>query len=227
MTSGSITERKAVHESRLRNWTTWNRRMVVSLMCGVVLLDTARAIRDGSVGCARRRRPTPRLGSSECPAVELHEHVGQVVRDRLLDVEKAHDVAGQYGSPPEKTIVLSTGEKSRIHALDRAQSLLPMAPRQAERRPPDYVRRGTASLFAALGVATGQVTGMCYWRLRAREFLKFLNEIDAQIAREPGGETRIVLDNDSTHKAVVRPVCLDRRSWTGWSGFVRVSHSGC
>ncbi|MGX1355264.1 hypothetical protein AB7M46_000321, partial [Bradyrhizobium elkanii] len=39
---------------------------------------------------------------------------------------------------------------------------------------------GTPSLFAALDVASGFVIGKCYKRHRAVEFLKFLNEIDAQ-----------------------------------------------
>ena len=75
-----------------------------------------------------------------------------------------------------------------------------MAPGQAERGTPDYVRNGTTSLFAALNVATGAVIGKCYRRHRQQEFLKFLNEIDAQVEREPGVEIHIVLDNYGTHK---------------------------
>jgi transposase len=115
-------------------------------------------------------------------------------------VEKVRDVVGLYMSPPENAIVLSIDEKSQIQALDRTQPLLPMAPGQAERGTPDYVRNGTTSLFAALNVATGQVIGKCYKRHRQQEFLKFLNEIDAQVEREPGVEIHIILDNYGTHK---------------------------
>jgi transposase len=125
-------------------------------------------------------------------------------------VEKVRDVVGLYMSPPENAIVLSIDEKSQIQALDRTQPLLPMTPGQAERRTPDYVRNGTTSLFAALDVATGHVIGKCYRRHRAQEFLKFLNEIDAQIVREPGVEIHIVLDNYATHKTPAVKRWFDR-----------------
>jgi transposase len=115
-------------------------------------------------------------------------------------VEKVRDVVGLYMSPPENAIVLSIDEKSQIQALDRTQPLLPMAPGQAERGTPDYVRNGTTSLFAALNVATGAVIGKCYKRHRQQEFLKFLNEVDVQIEKEPGVEIHIILDNYGTHK---------------------------
>jgi transposase len=115
-------------------------------------------------------------------------------------VEKVRDVVGLYMSPPENAIILSVDEKSQVQALDRTQPLLPMSPGQAERGTPDYVRNGTTSLFAALNVATGAVIGKCYRRHRQQEFLKFLNEIDSQIPREPGVEIHIVLDNYGTHK---------------------------
>jgi transposase len=115
-------------------------------------------------------------------------------------VEKVRDVVGLYMSPPENAIVLSIDEKSQIQALDRTQPLLPMAPGQAERGTPDYVRNGTTSLFAALNVATGAVIGKCYKRHRRQEFLKFLKEIDAQVVREPGVQIHIIMDNYGTHK---------------------------
>ena len=124
-------------------------------------------------------------------------------------VEKVRDVVGLYMSPPENAIVLSVDEKSQVQALDRTQPLLPMAPGQAERGTPDYVRNGTTSLFAALNVATGAVIGKCYRRHRQQEFLKFLNEIDAQVEREPGvadphraGQLRDA--QDAVGEAVVR-----------------------
>src|SRR4051795_145450 len=95
-------------------------------------------------------------------------------------VEKVRDVVGLYMSPPENAIVLSVDEKSQVQALDRTQPLLPMAPGQAERRTPDYVRNGTTSLFAALNVATGQVIGKCYRRHRHQEFLRFLKLVDTK-----------------------------------------------
>ena len=115
-------------------------------------------------------------------------------------VEKVRDVVGLYMNPPEKAIVLSIDEKSQVQALDRTQPLLPLSPGQAERGTHDYVRNGTTSLFAALNVATGAVIGKCYRRHRQQEFLKFLEEIDTQIAKEPGVTIHLILDNYGTHK---------------------------
>jgi transposase len=74
-----------------------------------------------------------------------------------LFVEKVRDVAGLYLDPPERALVLCVDEKSGIQALDRSAPVLPMMPGMPERRTHDYLRSGTATLFAALDVATGQV----------------------------------------------------------------------
>jgi transposase len=115
-------------------------------------------------------------------------------------VEKVRDVVGLYMSPPERAVVLAVDEKSQVQALDRTQPLLPLAPGQAERHTHDYVRNGTTSLFAALNVATGEVIGRCHRRHRAKEFLKFLEEIDAKVPKGPGVEIHLILDNYATHK---------------------------
>ena len=52
-----------------------------------------------------------------------------------------------------------------------------MQPGHAEQRTHDYVRHGTTNLFAALEVATGQVTGVCKQRHRHQEFLAFLKHL--------------------------------------------------
>jgi transposase len=116
-------------------------------------------------------------------------------------VEKVRDVVGLYLAPPENAIVLCVDEESQVQALDRTQPLLPMQPGQAERHTHDYVRNGTTSLFAALNVATGEVIGRCHRRHRHQEFLKFLEEIDASVPKQPGVEIHLVLDNYATHKA--------------------------
>lgn len=88
-------------------------------------------------------------------------------------------------------------EKSQIQALDRTQPLLPLRRGQVERRTHDDVRHGTATLFAALDIASGEVTGRCYARHRHQEFLRFLELINI---RYPGFELHLVLDNYRTHK---------------------------
>ena len=54
-------------------------------------------------------------------------------------------------------------------------------------------------MFAALNIATGQVTGLCQPRHRNQELLRFLR----QIARAyPTGELHLVMDNCATHKRI-------------------------
>jgi len=113
-------------------------------------------------------------------------------------VEKVRDIVGLYLSPPERALVLCVDEKSQIQALDRTQPLLPMRPGQAERRSHDYKRHGTTTLFAALDVASGKVIARCFARHRAREFLKFLRTIEANVPADL--EVHLVMDNYATHK---------------------------
>ena len=86
-------------------------------------------------------------------------------------------MVGLYLAPPQNAIVLCVDEKSQIQALDRTQKVLPMQPGLAERRSHDYVRHGTTTLFAALEIATGTVTGACKPRHRHQEFLAFLKQV--------------------------------------------------
>ena len=85
-------------------------------------------------------------------------------------VEKVRDVVGLYMNPPDHAVVLCVDEKTSIQALDRTQPSLPMRPGQIERRTHDYVRHGVTDLFAALNLATGQVTHQTQSRHRAVEF---------------------------------------------------------
>ena len=117
---------------------------------------------------------------------------------------KVRDVVGLYLSPPERAIVLSVDEKTQIQALDRTQPMLPLRPGQVERRTHDYKRNGTTSLFAALNVATGEVTQEARARHTGDDFLAFLRRIERVY---PDQELHVVLDNVSTHKTP------DVRAW--------------
>lgn len=113
-------------------------------------------------------------------------------------VNKVHDVVGLYMNPPDKALVLCVDEKSQIQALDRTQPTLPLRPDQIERRTHDYVRHGTATLFAALDIQTGAVIGHVAKRHRHLEFLEFLQKLDRQTPAEL--DLHLVLDNYGTHK---------------------------
>jgi transposase len=112
-------------------------------------------------------------------------------------VAKVSDVVGLYLNPPENAIVLSIDEKSQIQALDRTQKTLPMQPGQAEKRTHDYVRHGTTTLFAALEIATGEVTGLCKPRHRHQEFLVFLRHLARGY---PDQQLHLIMDNYAAHK---------------------------
>ena len=127
--------------------------------------------------------------------------------DPLLE-EKVTDIVGLYLNPPEKALVLCMDEKTMIQALDRTRPLLPMKPGQVERRTHDYVRHGSTDLFAALDVASGEVTGRFYERHRALEFLDFLKLVARTYPRQ---QLHLVLDNSSIHETDAVKRWLSRR----------------
>ena len=112
--------------------------------------------------------------------------------------QKLTDIVGLYVDPPAHAVVLSVDEKSQIQALDRTQPGLPMKKGRAGTMTHDYTRHGTTTLFAALNVQGGTVTGMNMQRHRHQEFIRFLNRLERDI---PAGKVvHVVLDNVSSHK---------------------------
>lgn len=118
--------------------------------------------------------------------------------DPLL-IEKVRDIVGLYLNPPTHAVVLCVDVKPQIQALDRTAPLLPLQPGQPERRTHDYQRHGTTSLYAALNVQTGKILGETFSRQRAREFRRFLDQIDVVVP--VGIEVHVILDNASPHKS--------------------------
>ena len=73
--------------------------------------------------------------------------------------DKVVDIVGLYMDPPDNALVLCVDEKTQIQALDRTQPGLPLAPGRIGSRTHDYKRNGTAALFAAFNILTGEVIG--------------------------------------------------------------------
>jgi transposase len=143
-------------------------------------------------------------------------------------VAKVVDVVGLYLAPPENAVVLCVDEKSQIQALDRTAPILPLQPGLAERRSHDYIRHGTSTLFAALEIATGQVTAACKPRHRNQEFLAFLKQVAKAY---PDVELHLVMDNYAAHKhaavkawltANPRVVCHFTPTHASWMNLVEV-----
>ena len=120
-------------------------------------------------------------------------------------VGKVTDICGLYLAPPGNAIVLCVDEKSQIQELDRTVPILPMQEGRIEHRSHDYYRHGTTTLFAALDIATGQVTAALKPKHRHQEFLAFLKQIERTYrdVLDPDGEPvdlHLVMDNNAAHK---------------------------
>jgi transposase len=113
-------------------------------------------------------------------------------------VEKLEAIVGLYLSPPEHALVLSCDEKSQIQALDRTQPGLPMKKGRKATMTHDYKRNGTTSLFAAMNIADGSISGTCMKRHRHQEWIKFLRRIKQSVPEEK--EIHLICDNYATHK---------------------------
>jgi transposase len=124
-------------------------------------------------------------------------------------IEKVIDVVGLYLDPPKGALVLCVDEKTQIQALDRTQPTLPIKPGKAARMTHDYKRNGTTSLYAALEIQTGEVTGSCYPKHTHQEFLAFLNQLVKAYPRRP---LHVVLDNSSTHSTAEVKAWLARHN---------------
>lgn len=111
---------------------------------------------------------------------------------------KLRDIVGLYVDPPAHAVVLSVDEKSQIQALDRTQPSLPLKPGRASTMTHDYRRHGTTTLFAALDVLEGKVIGQCVRHHRHQDFIRFLNALEARVARRKA--IHAVVDNYATHK---------------------------
>jgi transposase len=109
---------------------------------------------------------------------------------------KVKDVVGLYLNPPEHAVVLSVDEKTSIQALERTQLPLPLRSGRAARHTHDYKRHGVVDLYAALEIATGNVTHRVTESHTATDFLGFMKTV---VRRYPRKQLHVVLDNSSSH----------------------------
>jgi transposase len=88
-----------------------------------------------------------------------------------------------------------------------------MKPGRAGTMTHDYKRNGTTTLFAALNVLDGTVISRNMKRHRHQEFIRFLNDIDAQAPRRKA--IHAIVDNYATHKhPKVRKWLAQHPRWT-------------
>ena len=127
-------------------------------------------------------------------------------------VEKLEDIVGLYLTPPEHALVLCCDEKSQIQALERTQPGLPLRQGRQRTQTHDYKRHGTTTLFAALNVLEGKVTGCCAPRHRHTHWLQFLQQVDRQTPEDK--TLHLVIDNYCTHKHPKVLAWVERRNQT-------------
>ena len=114
-------------------------------------------------------------------------------------VPKAADIVGLYLNPPEKALVICVDEKPSIQALERKTGYVETTQGKIVRAyRSTYKRHGTLNLFAALEVATGQVSTAFTELKRREDFLQFMDQVVAETA--PAMELHVILDNYGTHK---------------------------
>jgi transposase len=96
-------------------------------------------------------------------------------------------------------LVLSVDEKTSLQPRPRRRPTLPAQPHNLPNRVEhEYTRAGALNLFAAFDTRSGKVYGYCYERKRQREFIAFLERLDAEI--DQGIHTiHLMCDNVSTH----------------------------
>ena len=96
-------------------------------------------------------------------------------------------------------VVLSIDEKTSLQPRPRLHATKPAQcggiPNRVEH---EYRRDGALNLFAAFNTRTGRVYGKCFPRKRQKEFIAFLEHLDAEIP-ETVKTIHIVCDNVSTH----------------------------
>jgi len=122
--------------------------------------------------------------------------------------EKAADVCGLYLNPPENAVVWSVDEKSGMPARSRKNPTKPAVPGTPTRREFEYVRHGTAVLFAGLNVHSGDVAGWVTDSTRSENFVDFLADLVRQTPKHL--ELHCIVDNLSAHGTPLVEVFLDK-----------------
>lgn len=121
-------------------------------------------------------------------------------RDDPTFWDRVRDVCGLYLHPPERALVLSVDEKTSIQAKQRKHPDQSARSGRWRRREFEYIRHGTASLFAALDVHSGEVLAEPIpGKNNSVNFCEFLDDIERSV--DPGLAIHVILDNGSSHRS--------------------------
>jgi hypothetical protein len=140
--------------------------------------------------------------------LQPHRTTGfRVLNDPLFE-KKVTDIVGLDLDPPVRAVVLCDAGKSRVRAPDRTWPGVPLKKDCAATMTQDCRRHGTTMLFAAFGVTSGVVIAASMPRLRAKEVLNFLRQIDKTLPGTRDGH--LVPDTCATQKTPGVKAWLDK-----------------
>jgi hypothetical protein len=117
------------------------------------------------------------------------------------------EIIGLYLNPSQHAAIFCVGEISAIQVLARLDPVLPMSSRRFERRGFEHYPNGSLSLYAALGVQTGNVQGETAAAHTREELMEFLGQ--AAGARKPGQVIHVILDDLSADRSPKIQAFLD------------------
>ena len=109
--------------------------------------------------------------------------------------------------PSDAVAIISYDEKPGIQAIATTAPDLPPEPgvHATFAREHEYKRYGTVSLLAGIDLVTGKVHALAKDRHRSREFIEFLELLDAAYPAQTA--IKLILDNHSAH------ISKETRAW--------------
>ena len=152
--------------------------------------------------CAARTLGRQFIASGGLSACSLIARKSSLLSKDPYFIDKVRDVVGLYGTHPRMLWCLVWTKRAKSRPSSAASPILPMRPGRPQRWSHDYYRHGTASLFAALDVATGRIIGATKSRHRSQRFT-LLRQIEREVACD--FDVHLILDNYATHKTAEVP----------------------
>src|SRR3989442_11511788 len=113
--------------------------------------------------------------------------------------------------PSDAVAIVSYDEKPGVQAIGTTAPDLPPQPgvHRTFARDHEYQRHGTVSLLAGIDLLTGKVHALVKDRHRSREFVEFLELLDAAYPARTA--IKLILDNHSAHISRETRAWLDTR----------------
>src|ERR1700681_1580520 len=143
----------------------------------------------------------------ECRDPDFAEKMAEVlcVYRQVKILKKA--AAASKKKPNEAVAIISYDEKPGIQAIATTAPDLPPEPGvyATFAREHEYKRYGTVSLLAGIDLVTGKVHALAKDRHRSREFIEFLELLDAAYPAQTA--IKLILDNHSAH------ISKETRAW--------------